>query len=58
MHKFLKVLTIKQVIRSIDRKSNYRFPIIDPPILVDDKKLNSDKEEKLDSKDVKVAQAS
>ena len=44
----------QEIIRSLDRKSNYRFPFIEPPIGEED----SEKNEEISGKEIKAPQAS
>ena len=43
----------QEVIRSLDKKSNYRFPFIDPPEVIDNSEENKD----LNDKEMKASQA-
>ena len=43
----------QEIIRSIDKKSNYRFPFIDPPENIEDLENNKD----MDDKEMKASQA-
>ncbi len=43
----------QEIIRSIDKKSNYRFPFIEPPKNTEDLEINED----LDDKEIKATQA-
>ena len=43
----------QEIIRSIDKKSNYRFPFIDPPEHEEDLENNKD----IDDKEIKITQA-
>ena len=43
----------QEVIRSLDKKSNYRFPFIDPPEVIEDIQENKD----LNDKDMEASQA-
>ena len=43
----------QELIRSIDKKSNYRFPFIDPPEDIEDK----EKSENISDKQIKADQA-
>ena len=58
MRPYMKVYAIsnkqaQEVIRSLDKKSNYRFPFIAPPEVIEDKEENKD----LNDKDMKASQA-
>ena len=44
--------SVQEIIRSIDKKSNYRFPFIDPPEELE----NNEKDEEVGTKDIKVGQ--
>ena len=46
--------SVQETIRSIDRKSNYRFPFIEPPVEIQEAKDNKT----LEDKELKVTQAS
>ena len=55
---YMKVYTLsnksaQEIVRSIDKKSNYRFPFIDPPAEIEE--LDTSKE--IDSKEMKTTQA-
>ena len=45
--------SVQEIIRSIDKKSNYRFPFIDPPENIEDYEKNKD----MKNKEMKVTQA-
>ena len=44
---------VQQIIRSLDKKSNYRFPFITPPEVNEDVKENNN----IDDKEIKASQA-
>ena len=55
---YMKVYTLsnksaQEIVRSIDKKSNYRFPFIDPPAEIEE----SDTNKEIDSKEMKTTQA-
>ena len=44
---------VQEIIRSLDKKSNYRFPFIDPPEVIEDIDANKD----LNDKEMEASQA-
>ena len=58
MRPYMKVYAIsnkqaQEVIRSLDKKSNYRFPFIAPPEVIE----NTEEKKDLKDKEMKVSQA-
>ena len=58
MRPFMKIYAfsnkhVQEIIRNLDKKSNYRFPFIEPP---EDTK-DSEKNENINDKEIKVSQA-
>ena len=45
--------SVQEIIRSIDKKSQYRFPIIDPPEIIE----NVEENKNLNDKEMKASQA-
>ena len=55
---FMKVFALsnksaQEIVRNLDKKSNYRFPFIEPPEKIEDQETNKD----IGDKDMKASQA-